>query len=352
MSKDDPRKALGKGLHSLIPNRPAHNPLPTQPAEPREGNVSLIPIDSVQPNANQPRRDFDPVAMLELTQSIERDGVIQPIIVRRTAPQQYQIIAGERRWRAAKAAGLKEIPAIPRTADDQKVLELAIVENIQREDLNPIELALAFHRMASELDLSHDEIGLKTGKDRATVTNTIRLLQLPQDLQNLLGTKKLTPGHARALLKLPDEQTQRDVAERCVREGWSVRQVEGYTKAPKPPAKPAAPDEEKKQDPERQGSHCPHGRGARNPREDCRKRRERDDPDRVLLGGRPRPPLQHHRGYYFSSSTIAASSFRMPGNGPSLGNSSFCRIAVLFSTLLELRSCSSFRAPSMVNFLS
>ncbi len=170
------------------------------------------------------------MAMMELTQSIERDGIIQPIIVRRTGPDEYQIIAGERRWRAARTAGLAKIPVIPRTADDQKVLELAIVENIQREDLNPIELALAFHRMASELGLSHDQIGEKTGKDRVTVTNTIRLLQLPEDLQHLISAKKLSPGHARALLKIQDEQTQREMAERCIREGWSVRQAEEYTR--------------------------------------------------------------------------------------------------------------------------
>jgi len=179
--------------------------------------------------------------MMELTQSIERDGIIQPIIVRRTGDNEYQIIAGERRWRAAKTAGLTRIPVIARTADDQKVLELAIVENIQREDLNPIELAQAFHRMTVELGLSHDEIGEKTGKDRATITNTIRLLQLPEDLQQLVSAKKLSPGHARALLKLQDQQIQREMAERCIREGWSVRQAEEYTRPTKGPSSPARP---------------------------------------------------------------------------------------------------------------
>lgn len=233
MSKNDPRKALGKGLHSLLPPRPAMATVvvpPAEPEQPTDGNVVWLAVDSVKPNPNQPRREFDPVAMMELTQSIERDGIIQPIIVRRITADEYQIIAGERRWRAAKTAGLAKIPVIPRTADDQQVLELAIVENIQREDLNPIELALAFHRMAAELGLSHDQIGEKTGKDRATVTNTIRLLQLPEDLQHLIAAKKLSPGHARALLKIQDEQSQRDVAERCVREGWSVRQTEEYTR--------------------------------------------------------------------------------------------------------------------------
>jgi ParB family chromosome partitioning protein len=233
MSKNDPRKALGKGLHSLLPQRVVAAPQPSVSAPPVEGNVAFVDISAVSPNPNQPRRDFDPLAMMELTQSIERDGIIQPIIVRRTGDHDYQIIAGERRWRAAKTAGLTKIPVIARTADDQKVLELAIVENIQREDLNPIELAQAFHRMTVELGLSHDEIGEKTGKDRATITNTIRLLQLPEDLQQLISARKLSPGHARALLKLHDEQTQREMAERCIREGWSVRQAEEYTRPTK-----------------------------------------------------------------------------------------------------------------------
>jgi ParB family chromosome partitioning protein len=246
MTKSDPRKALGKGIHSLLPARntvPA--PSAAAPAIPRDGDVVWLPVDRIKPNANQPRREFDPAAMLELTQSIEREGVIQPIIVRRLADGEYQIIAGERRWRAAKSAGLKEIPAIPRTADDQKALELAIVENIQREDLNPIELAIGFQRMAAELGLSHDQIGEKTGKDRATVTNTIRLLQLPEDLQDLVGSGKLSPGHARALLKISDPQSQREIAQRCVSEGWSVRLIESFTKsedssgpAPSPRPKP------------------------------------------------------------------------------------------------------------------
>jgi ParB family chromosome partitioning protein len=237
MSKNDPRKALGKGLHSLLPPRTINATLvsePSPPEQPADGEVTWLPVDEVKANPNQPRREFDPLAMMELTQSIERDGIIQPIIVRRIAPHEYQIIAGERRWRAAKTAGLDKIPVIPRTADDQKAIELALVENIQREDLNPIELALAFHRMAAELGLSHDQIGEKTGKDRATVTNTIRLLQLPEDLQQLIAARKLSPGHARALLKIQNEQTQRDMAERCIREGWSVRQAEEYTRPSKP----------------------------------------------------------------------------------------------------------------------
>lgn len=250
MSKNDPRKALGKGLHSLLPARAAAaSPLAAvAPSLPVDGNVTLVPIDKVKPNPNQPRREFEPGAMMELTQSIERDGIIQPIIVRRVAGGDYEIIAGERRWRAAKTAGLAQIPVIPRTADDQKVLELAIVENIQREDLNPIELAQAFYRMGAELGLSHDQIGEKTGKDRATITNTIRLLQLPDDLQSLISARKLSPGHARALLKLQEPQAQREMAERAISQGWSVRQIEEYTK-PEKPASPAKKPEKPALDP-------------------------------------------------------------------------------------------------------
>jgi ParB family transcriptional regulator, chromosome partitioning protein len=248
MSKNDPRKALGKGLHSLLPARPAAAAAPAL-ALPAEGNITLVSIDQVKANPNQPRREFDPAAMMELTQSIERDGIIQPIIVRRVASGDYEIIAGERRWRAARSAGLTQVPVIPRTADDQKVLELAIIENVQREDLNPIELAQAFHRMGEELGLSHDQIGEKTGKDRVTITNTIRLLQLPQDLQELISAKKLTQGHARALLKLQDAQTQREMAKRCISEGWSVRQIEEYSRPAKTAAITAAKREEKPLDP-------------------------------------------------------------------------------------------------------
>jgi ParB family chromosome partitioning protein len=234
MTKSERRKALGKGLHSLLPTRPAATTATPNPPIPvasvPEGDVQRLPIEQVTPNPNQPRRDFDASALMELTQSIEREGIIQPIIVRKTAPREYQIIAGERRWRAAKAAGLTEIPVIVRTADDQQALELAIVENIQREDLNPIELATAFQRMATELGLSHDQIGQKTGKERTTITNSVRLLQLPVELQAMIAAKQLSSGHARALLKFEDGQMQWDIARRCVAEGWSVRQIEDFTR--------------------------------------------------------------------------------------------------------------------------
>ena len=263
MSKHDQRKALGKGINALLPpRRPVPPPIavtasiPEPPAaapatvSDRDKYVHVVPIDKVTPNPNQPRREFDETALMELAQSIETDGIIQPIIVRRTDPDVsqdeagWQIIAGERRWRAAGLAGLKEVPVIVRTANDEKVLELAIVENIQREDLNPIELAVAFHRMAEELGLSHEEIGRKTGKERTTVTNAVRLLQLPTTVQQMVRSKELSPGHARALLKLGDESTMEDVAVKCVEEGWSVRRIEDYTR----PDADAAPRRSRKKE--------------------------------------------------------------------------------------------------------
>jgi ParB family chromosome partitioning protein len=238
MIRSDSRKALGKGLHSLLPPRPAQNiaqnaPRPPEaaaPVEPPGERILKIPIGRVYPNRNQPRADFDEAALLELTASVGRDGILQPIVARRNGAEAFEIIAGERRWRAAKAAGLTEVPIILREADENRALELALIENIQREDLNPMELARAFERMV-QLGLRHDEIGEKTGKDRTTVTNALRLLQLPDFIQSLVGMRKLSPGHARALLKLNDAD-RFEVAERCIREGWSVRQIEEFTKNP------------------------------------------------------------------------------------------------------------------------
>jgi ParB family chromosome partitioning protein len=229
MNKNDQRKALGKGLHSLLP--PKQGPAAGQAASassPAPGPARL-PIHQVNPNPNQPRRDFDETALSELKQSISRDGVLQPLLVRKTGDNVYQIIAGERRWRAARDAGLTEIPAIVRDDDDQQTLEISIVENIQREDLNAIELASAFERMADELGLSHEEIGRRTGKDRVTVSNSIRLLQLPAGVQSMVVQGQLSAGHARALLKLADDARISEVAKRAVDEGWSVRQMEKFT---------------------------------------------------------------------------------------------------------------------------
>jgi ParB family chromosome partitioning protein len=244
---EPPRKALGKGLHALLPSRPvAERAAPPQPAGQPHESIQVISIQSLTPNPDQPRRDFDPHTLNELAASIERDGVIQPLIARQAEGGKFQIIAGERRWRASQIAGLTEVPVIVRSADDQKVLELALIENIQREDLNPIDLATAFHRMAGELGLSHEQIGQRTGKERTTITNTVRLLQLPASVQTLVASGQLSPGHARALLKFESEEVQSEVAGKCVEEGWSVRQIESYTREL---ARTKRPEPKRKEDP-------------------------------------------------------------------------------------------------------
>jgi ParB family transcriptional regulator, chromosome partitioning protein len=251
VSRNEPRKALGKGLNALLGRQGGAAPaLTPEPEKHPEGtSIIQVPLASVVPNPNQPRREFDQQALLELSQSIERDGIIQPIIVRRSG-ETYQIIAGERRWRAARSISLEKVPVIVLTADDEKVLELSIIENIQREDLNPIELAVAFQRMAAELGLSHDQIGERTGKDRVTITNSIRLLQLPEPIQEMIATRKLSAGHARALLRLADADRQLEFADKAIRNSWSVRQIEELTRPevlqptaePKPKKEPKALD--------------------------------------------------------------------------------------------------------------
>ncbi len=220
----NPRRALGRGLTSLLPSRteraapsPGERPPPERPAE--------IPIDLIDPNPAQPRAIFATEKLEELANSIRAHGILQPLIVRRRGDR-YQLVAGERRWRAARLAGFATVPVIAREVPDEQLLEITLVENIQREDLNPIELAKALERMVEELGLTHEEIATKTGKDRTTITNTLRLLRLPPDVQQLLTERRLSPGHAKALLGLPSEELQRQIAERAASQGLSVRQVE------------------------------------------------------------------------------------------------------------------------------
>lgn len=226
---EGPRRALGKGLTALLPTRTA----PTVPAEAAAEPVTApetpthIRIDEIDPNPIQPRRVFEPQRLAELAASIRANGIIQPIVVRPAAGR-YQLVAGERRWRAAKLAGLETVPVTIQEIPDDRLLEVTLIENIQREDLNPIETAHAFDRMAKELNLSHDQIGERTGKDRSTITNLLRLLQLPPDLQKLVSERRLSQGHARCLLGIPEE-LQREVAEKVVAQGLSVRQVEALT---------------------------------------------------------------------------------------------------------------------------
>jgi ParB family chromosome partitioning protein len=194
----------------------------------REEDAFHILIDSIDPNPLQPRRLFHAERLEELAQSIRSNGIIQPLVVRK-AGERFQLVAGERRWRAAKLAGVAEVPVVVRDIPDNRLLEITLIENIQREDLNPIETAVAFERMMRELTLNPEQVGHRTGKDRTTIVNSVRLLQLPHDLQQLVAERRLSAGHARCLLSLPTLELQREVAERAVAQGWSVRQIERTT---------------------------------------------------------------------------------------------------------------------------
>ena len=225
---ENPRKVLGKGLHALLATRTQAPPAAPPPAGPAPDQAFTASIDSIDANPLQPRRVFQQDRLAELAQSIRANGIVQPLVVR-TAGDRYQLIAGERRWRAAKLAGLTSVPIVVREIPDDHLLEITLVENIQREDLNPIETAVAFDRLGQELNLNAEQIGARTGKDRTTILNFIRLLQLPDDLQQLVAERRLSHGHARCLLSLPTPELQREVAEKAVAQGWSVRQTERTT---------------------------------------------------------------------------------------------------------------------------
>jgi ParB family chromosome partitioning protein len=238
------RPALGRGLSALIPPAaPAPPPAaretaPREPARPTE-----LDIDLLAPNPDQPRVQIDDQKLDELAQSIRGHGVLQPILVRRVHDR-YEIVAGERRWRAAQRAGLLKVPVTVRDIADDKLLEVALVENIQRENLNPIEEAQAYRRLADELRLSQEAIAAAVGKDRATIANYIRLLKLPAEVKNDLASGGLSMGHARALISLPDEAAQRRIAREVVSRGLSVRETEALARreqSPPPAPPPAAP---------------------------------------------------------------------------------------------------------------
>lgn len=216
---DKQRKALGKGLSTLLPQKAA----PPGPPVPEPSN--RLPIALIQPNPMQPRTVFDHNRLEELANSIRSNGVIQPLIVRKSG-QSYQIVAGERRWRAAQQAGLKEVPVVIQDVAEPKLLEIALIENIQREDLGPMEIARAFERLNTEAGLSQEQIAVRTGKDRASVANYLRLLKLPERVQSLLQASRISMGHAKAILGLPNDELQIQTAERAAAQGLSVRQVE------------------------------------------------------------------------------------------------------------------------------
>ena len=229
MSKPDTRKALGRGISALMPARTTPIAVPPPEAHgPHTDAAQTVPSASIDPNPLQPRRAFDNEKLAELAQSIRANGIIQPLIVRKHG-ERFQLVAGERRLRASKLAGLTEVPVVVQEISDDHLLEITLIENIQREDLNPIEEAIAYERLGKELHLIPDEIGRRTGKDRSTIATTIRLLQLPQDVQQLLIEGSLKQGHARSLLKLPTSDLQREIAGKAVAQDWSVRQVERAT---------------------------------------------------------------------------------------------------------------------------
>ena len=188
--------------------------------------VAMIPVRQIAPNPDQPRKDFDEEALQELADSLKVYGLIQPVTVRRLSPDAYQLISGERRWKASQLAGLEEIPAYVRLANDQEMMEMALVENIQREDLNAMEVAITYQRLIEEFSLRHEDLALRVGKKRATVTNFLRLLELPPVVQEAVKEGDISMGHARALAGLDDFAVQKYLLDKIIKEGMSVRALE------------------------------------------------------------------------------------------------------------------------------
>jgi len=229
------RAALGRGISALIPDA----------AERPARGVAEIAVGEIRANPLQPRRTFAKQALAELAASIKQHGLLQPVVVARAPEGGFHLIAGERRWRAAKIAGLKAVPAVVREAvDGAEQLGLALIENLQREDLTPIEEARAYHHLRVELGLSQEEIAQRVGKDRSTVANSLRLLQLPLSVQESVDDGSLSAGHARSLAGLDDAARQEELARRCMRDGWSVRELEKRLRPPAAPARRRASDPE------------------------------------------------------------------------------------------------------------
>jgi ParB family chromosome partitioning protein len=231
------RKALGRGLEALIPGAPSGAPVGIAPqgavglAEERsDHDLREIPIMEIGPNPYQPRTRFDEEAIKELAASIRATGVLQPVIVRRVDGIGYQLVAGERRLKAARLAGLNSIPSVIRAVDDAEMMELAIVENIQREDLNPLDEAKAYQALVEKLGFTHDRISERVGKQRASITNALRLLGLPVEVQDMVSRGTLSAGHARALLALPSSGDQLAAARYVQTKGFSVRRTEAFVR--------------------------------------------------------------------------------------------------------------------------
>ena len=216
------RNALGRGLDALL----SMDEVKTEGSS----SISEIELSKISVNPNQPRREFDEVALQELSDSIAEIGIIQPITLRKLTDNEYQIIAGERRYRASIKAGLKTVPAYIRTADDENVMEMALVENIQREDLNAVEIALAYQHLIEQYELTQERLSERVGKKRTTIANYLRLLKLPAPIQMALQNKQIDMGHARALITLADPKLQVKIFEEIVEQGYSVRKVEEMVK--------------------------------------------------------------------------------------------------------------------------
>jgi len=238
------KRGLGRGLEALLGTSKAAAGAVT-PEEAAGDALKSLPVDQLQPGRYQPRTGMDPERLAELAESIKAQGVIQPIVVREIARGKFEIIAGERRWRAAKQAGLAEIPSVVRVVDDRSVVAMALIENIQREDLNPLEEAVALSRLIDEFSLTHQQAAEAVGRSRAAVSNLLRLLELPEPIRALLEARQLEMGHARALLTLAPAAAAA-LAREAVANGWSVREVERRAQqlsagkvAGKPAAKPA-----------------------------------------------------------------------------------------------------------------
>jgi ParB family chromosome partitioning protein len=233
------KRGLGRGLSALLGD--VQREQPVDPAAPRDGNIRLIDVGAIRPNPDQPRRHFDETALDELAASLKERGLLQPIVVR-TQDSGYQIVAGERRWRAAQRAQLHQIPAIVRTMTDAETFELAIIENIQRQDLNAIEEAEAYHRLGAEYGHTQEALGKLVGKSRSHVANLLRLLELPAEVRLALADGRLSMGHARALITAADPGA---LAEQVIRDGLSVRDTERLAKQAKGGVKRPGPIEYK-----------------------------------------------------------------------------------------------------------
>ena len=218
------KSGLGKGLDSLITDKVGKSS-----AKEVIKPDTMVDIDKVEPNKEQPRKNFDEDALLELSESIKQFGILQPLLVQ-DKDTYYEIIAGERRWRAAKLAGLKKVPVIIKKLTDQEIVEISLIENIQRENLNPIEEAIAYKRLLTEFNLKQDEVAERVSKSRTAVTNSMRLLKLNEKVQQMLGDEMLTTGHARALLGIEDQEEQYVIAQKIFDEKMSVRDIEKLVK--------------------------------------------------------------------------------------------------------------------------